>query len=277
MFDSGEGILRRIFLVGGVLAMFTVFSVPALAQDDDLDCADFANQEEAQAEFDSDPADPNNLDADNDGEACEVFDYGVDSGGGPAQDQYSGDGCTTVAGLSGNTSKSSEPFNVGDTEIIITYATEPTNNRGFNSTDIALVDNRNFTQIDSVEAFEGEDGQFVVPVQAGRYFLDVSTFEQSYIVAAQVQGGDEECAEDSGAGNPGEPVDPPTPVPTPDPGVPGENPADEEQPKDPKHGVIEGSYPKKELADTGGLGLILPASVLMIGAGIAGFAVIRRR
>lgn len=39
----------------------------------DLDCADFSTQEEAQAEFDADPSDPNGLDRDDDGYACEVF------------------------------------------------------------------------------------------------------------------------------------------------------------------------------------------------------------
>ena len=38
----------------------------------DLDCADFVTQAEAQAAYDTDPSDPNSLDAD-DGEACEVF------------------------------------------------------------------------------------------------------------------------------------------------------------------------------------------------------------
>jgi hypothetical protein len=47
-----------------------------------LDCADFATQEEAQAEFDADPSDPNGLDADDDGEACE--EPGDDSGSTPA-------------------------------------------------------------------------------------------------------------------------------------------------------------------------------------------------
>ena len=36
-----------------------------------LDCADFASQAEAQAVLDADPSDPNGLDADNDGIACE--------------------------------------------------------------------------------------------------------------------------------------------------------------------------------------------------------------
>jgi hypothetical protein len=46
------------------------------ASDNALDCADFSSQAEAQAEYNSDTNDPNNLDADDDGEACEDFDYG---------------------------------------------------------------------------------------------------------------------------------------------------------------------------------------------------------
>jgi hypothetical protein len=41
------------------------------AAQDVLNCSDFTYQEEAQAEYDIDPSDPNNLDADNDGIACE--------------------------------------------------------------------------------------------------------------------------------------------------------------------------------------------------------------
>ncbi len=59
----------------------------AAAQDQgsaDLDCADFATQAEAQAEFDEDTSDPNGLDADNDDIACEE-NAGDD---GPDDDQY---------------------------------------------------------------------------------------------------------------------------------------------------------------------------------------------
>ena len=42
---------------------------------DALNCDDFSSQEEAQAVLDSDPSDPNVLDGDNDGIACEDFDY----------------------------------------------------------------------------------------------------------------------------------------------------------------------------------------------------------
>lgn len=68
----------------------------------DLDCMDFSSQEAAQAEYDADPGDPNGLDRDDDGYACEVF-FGyignpiagqpdVDSGAG---DGDSGDGAVS--------------------------------------------------------------------------------------------------------------------------------------------------------------------------------------
>jgi micrococcal nuclease len=46
----------------------------------DLDCADFASQEEAQAVLDADPADPHRLDADKDGVACESLVSGGSTG-----------------------------------------------------------------------------------------------------------------------------------------------------------------------------------------------------
>jgi hypothetical protein len=47
--------------------------VNPLAQTDDLDCEDFQTQEEAQAVLDEDPADPNNLDPNQDGIACALL------------------------------------------------------------------------------------------------------------------------------------------------------------------------------------------------------------
>jgi hypothetical protein len=47
----------------------------ALAQD--LDCSDFATQAEAQAVYNQDPSDPNGLDRDNDGVACESLPGGA--------------------------------------------------------------------------------------------------------------------------------------------------------------------------------------------------------
>lgn len=52
---------------------------PSSPEPADLDCVDFATQPEAQAEFDADPSDPNGLDADNDGIACEELSGADDS------------------------------------------------------------------------------------------------------------------------------------------------------------------------------------------------------
>jgi len=68
--------MRRFCLLVGALVF--LIAGPVMAQDGDLDCADFDSQAEAQAELESDPSDPNGLDADDDGEACETFDYGDD-------------------------------------------------------------------------------------------------------------------------------------------------------------------------------------------------------
>jgi hypothetical protein len=45
-------------------------STPALAQEDQYDCASFGSQESAQSELDRDPLDP-----DGDGQACDDYDY----------------------------------------------------------------------------------------------------------------------------------------------------------------------------------------------------------
>ncbi len=55
-------------------------TTPAFAQTDQYDCASFGSQESAQAELERNPDDPSNLDPDNDGQACEDYDYGVDDG-----------------------------------------------------------------------------------------------------------------------------------------------------------------------------------------------------
>ena len=65
-------------------------SSAALAQEDQYDCASFGSQESAQAELDRDPSDPNNLDENGDGTACENYDYGAGDGS-AAGDQYDDD------------------------------------------------------------------------------------------------------------------------------------------------------------------------------------------
>ena len=68
--------MRRLLLfLAGVAAAMLITIPAALAQADDLDCADFDSQADTQAELRSDPNDPNDLDAEDDGVACETFTY----------------------------------------------------------------------------------------------------------------------------------------------------------------------------------------------------------
>jgi hypothetical protein len=58
-------------------------------QGDDLDCEDFQTQEEAQAVLDEDPADPNNLDPNQDGIACALLPSAEDRAAASADDAAS--------------------------------------------------------------------------------------------------------------------------------------------------------------------------------------------
>jgi len=82
----------------GVLAtgMLVLLAGPASAAVD-LNCEDFPSQADAQVVLDANATDPNNLDADDDGQACEEFTY--DTSGQvpttPAGGVSTGDGSTT--------------------------------------------------------------------------------------------------------------------------------------------------------------------------------------
>ena len=73
--------MSRLLVVGLVLLAGLVSRVtyeqlvhpsqPAAAQADQYDCASFGSQESAQAELERDPSDPNDLDPDGNGRACD--------------------------------------------------------------------------------------------------------------------------------------------------------------------------------------------------------------
>jgi len=69
--------------------------VPAPSGGADLNCSDFASQAEAQAELMSDPSDPNGLDADADGQACEDRPSGGDGGSATSNPQPSASSSTS--------------------------------------------------------------------------------------------------------------------------------------------------------------------------------------
>jgi hypothetical protein len=92
-------IRRAAVLTGAVGVLIFVVGGGAFAQQD-LNCLeDFRFQEEAQAEFDSDPSDPHDLDADNDAIACEDLpSSGTEDGAAEDDDGPPAGGVETGAG-----------------------------------------------------------------------------------------------------------------------------------------------------------------------------------
>jgi hypothetical protein len=112
-----------------------VLSPAAMAQTgDQYDCADFASQEEAQAVYDQDTSDPNGLDADSDGVACEELpttttDDGTGNGGTGTQDLDCADFATQAEAQAALDADPSDPNNLdGDADGVACEVTfgEPT-------------------------------------------------------------------------------------------------------------------------------------------------------
>jgi hypothetical protein len=122
---------RYFAFLFGVLLVLPLLSISALgsrawAQDAGLNCADFPSQAAAQREYERDRSDPNNLDADNDGQACEDFDYSSSGtgGSGAADHQYRDSGAGTrgagsrEAGSRGAGSRGAADHQYGNDDVI---------------------------------------------------------------------------------------------------------------------------------------------------------------
>lgn len=81
----------RPVVAAAVLAAAASFPLAGTAFAQDLNCDDFATQEEAQAEYERDTSDPHNLDGDNDGIACEELISEGSGTGNSGGDDSSGD------------------------------------------------------------------------------------------------------------------------------------------------------------------------------------------
>src|ERR687898_3450609 len=64
------GAMRRSIVLLATAVILALWATPAFAQDDQ-NCDDFESQAAAQAHLRQDPSDPDQLDRDNDGIACE--------------------------------------------------------------------------------------------------------------------------------------------------------------------------------------------------------------
>ena len=70
--------MRKLLLLAALCALAVLAFAPIVQAQDDTNCEDYATQAAAQAALDADPSDPNNLDGDDDGQACE--DSGLPAG-----------------------------------------------------------------------------------------------------------------------------------------------------------------------------------------------------
>jgi LPXTG-motif cell wall-anchored protein len=71
-------VITRALRAGGattavlsLVLLLVLAAIPAVAVGQDRDCSDFATQQEAQAVLNQNPSDPNRLDANHNGVACE--------------------------------------------------------------------------------------------------------------------------------------------------------------------------------------------------------------
>jgi hypothetical protein len=94
------------FVLRGTYEQIMYPSKPAMAQADQYDCASFGSQESAQVELDSDPSDPNNLDSDGNGIACDDYPYGTST---PAPTSAPPDESSASASPNSNSSASPKP------------------------------------------------------------------------------------------------------------------------------------------------------------------------
>lgn len=62
---------HQMVVASGLAVAASILAAPAAVAAGDLDCSDFTTQSQAQTVYDSNPSDPNDLDRDGDGIACE--------------------------------------------------------------------------------------------------------------------------------------------------------------------------------------------------------------
>jgi hypothetical protein len=247
------------FAVAACWIMYSLLLAGSALAEDQYNCGDFSSQKEAQAVLDGDPSDPNNLDADDDGMACDAYPY-PDSGDPaqqsttPAQDQYAPGpdvecpGAVVVQSLSGDDDRQSPPFVVQGDSVRVTNTFKDTGTGlAFLSTYIVDADTNQDVSNFRTNTPETTSG-VLNDVGPGRYYLDTIAATNGYTTVI------EDCR---GAQAGGGPVGPP--------GPPTDNPRDV---------IPDTSAP--QIPNTGGPPYLLVGAVLLLGASlIAGRGVLR--
>jgi len=250
---------------------------------EDLDCAAFATQHEAQAELESDPSDPYGLDADNDGIACED----LPSGGNVTADPSTGNcpGARRLVtipsgGGPGTTKDFFDPSTIDSPSFLVTVATTPTPNASTPGAGVSVGTykvSQSGEETKVAEAFvdAGETRSILITEGAGRYRITTVATDTEYTLTIEkCTGAATEGPGGSGTGEvPATREDPP-PVrdqyasKTLPPRTP---PGDVSNPRD----VMCGTSVRR-MPNTGGPSIAVGALVLLGAALIAGRATLRR-
>lgn len=107
------GVIMRRSTTAAAGVLFTAalsLTFSGTAQAADRDCPDFPSQAAAQAAFNADPSDPERLDADGDGQACEEQAYAPTSGGAAAPQVTNRPSGAVAAGDGSSASDASSPL-----------------------------------------------------------------------------------------------------------------------------------------------------------------------
>lgn len=252
--------MRRLLLLAALCGIVLLVASPALAQDD-LNCDDFGSQAEAQAELRSDPSDPNGLDAENDGVACETTPYDD-----PARDETP----VTPAQSPGG-DLDCEDFGSQE-EAQAEFDADPSDPNGLNADGDGQACEE-FPYPGTEPLPEGSpplpDGETLEPAEE-QYETETATPNETPTAAPTSTPSPDATPTVTQSETPTEtPAETPTPSETPSVSV--ESPEDSEVESESR------TTPYTELPDTGGPSMLLPVGALILGAGILGFAVIRRR
>src|SRR5215204_5566476 len=176
---------RRVLICLTLLAFaftFTYISFYAdkAAAQTDLNCSSFATQEEAQAVLNSDPSDPNNLDGDNDGSACEELPSGgnVTTDPGPGSCPGARELMNESAGGPGITSKAFDPFATNSPSFLVTVSTTATPNADiFPGISVGVYDDSQTgdeAKIASPHIDAGDTKSFLIQEGTGLYDISVA-------------------------------------------------------------------------------------------------------
>src|SRR5215212_10684705 len=111
------------FVFASTFSCISIYAEKVAAQDI-RNCSSFATQEEAQAELNRDPSDPNGLDGDNDGIACEDLPSGgnVTTDPGPGTCLGPRELMNASAGGPGSSGESSPSFATNSPSFLVTVS-----------------------------------------------------------------------------------------------------------------------------------------------------------